>query len=617
MPVACSSPFHDAGIVSWHMRRLVRCVVVAGTISAALASVSAAAGAADRARAEPVPVQLLSITDLHGYLHPTTPAEGGEITGPDGERITVGGAGYLATHLNRLRADQPNSLLVGAGDQFAGWPYYVDAHQDEPTIEVLNAFGLDVNAVGNHELDVSPSFLIDHMGNGECFGEIGLDSCFTDSTGERFHGADFDSVSANVVEKANEQPIVPPYVVRQVEGTDGERLPVGIIGITVPGTEVGSTSFQPDLKTLGTVATVNTYVKELRNKGVQAIVLNVHDGATQSAGGSYNECNEPSGPLVDIAERVSPEVDAIVGGHWHTLLNCMLPDPNGVPRPVVEAGAHGQAINEIQLSLDPGTGDVLRDQTTARNVPNTRDVEPDPDVQSIVDHWIARGEQRSARPVAEITGDFTRTPNDAGESTMGDLAADVQYWAAEQTEAGKADLALVSTDPHEGSNAVRRDLLVANSGEPGDADGRVLDGEAWHTYGYGNPVLTVTVTGEQIHQALEEQWKVVDSAEHFAPFGVSANVSYAFDPAAPIGDRVDPADMLIDNTSLELGKDYRLAALAYTVIGGDGVTAFEGYRSPYRNQPADHEVFVDYLEAKGTLAPAPLDRVRVRSRSPA
>ncbi|MET9340802.1 hypothetical protein [Nonomuraea sp. NPDC003804] len=64
-------------------------------------------------------------------------------------------------------------------------------HADEPTIEFLNKIKVEFTTVGNHELDRSLEFLRDHMGEGECFGEIGVDSCFTDSDGRQFHGADF------------------------------------------------------------------------------------------------------------------------------------------------------------------------------------------------------------------------------------------------------------------------------------------------------------------------------------------------------------------------------------------------------------------------------------------
>jgi 5'-nucleotidase len=104
-----------------------------------------------------VDVQLLNITDLHGYLQPPGPTDGGVITGANGLTLTVGGIGYLATHLKRLREGWHNSIFYSSGDNFSGWPYYVDSQNNEPTIEALNALGLQFSSLGNHELDKGPS----------------------------------------------------------------------------------------------------------------------------------------------------------------------------------------------------------------------------------------------------------------------------------------------------------------------------------------------------------------------------------------------------------------------------------------------------------------------------
>ncbi len=93
----------------------------------------------------------------------------------------------------------------------------------------------------------------------------------------------------------------------------------------------------------------------------------------------------------------------------------------------------------------------------------------------------------------------------------------------------------------------------------------------------------------------------------FAPLAVSANVTYAFD-ASPVGDRVSPADVKIDGAALNPTKTYRVAALAYTVIGADGYPAFKTYTNPVRNN-TDHETFASYQRTHKILTPTPLTRV--------
>ncbi|WP_158880651.1 bifunctional metallophosphatase/5'-nucleotidase [Amycolatopsis anabasis] len=573
---------------------------------AALLGGTAVPAAAETA---PVDVQLVSITDFHGYLQPPSPADGGTIPGADGKQLQVGGAAYLATHLQRLRAGQRNSILFSAGDNFSGWPFEVDAHADEPTVEVLNKLGIRFSAAGNHELDVSPDFLVRHMERGRCFGEIGVDSCFPDSTGRRFRGADFDFQSANLVDAKTGRPILPPHHVEWVAGPHGKRVPVGFIGLTVPDTPTGSTSFQPGLRAEDLVKSANAAAADLKRRGVSAIVLNMHDGGTD-ASATFDDCVHPSGPAFDVARQVTPDIDAIVTGHWHAAFNCVVNDPAGRPRPVVEAANHGRLINEIKLALDPRTGEVLRDRTKSVNHAVTRDVPPDPEVAKIADYWTARGKQRYAEPLATTTGDFTRTPNAAGESTAADLYADVQYWDANRT--GHADLALIAAQPPTGSNAVRGDIRYAKGPNPADADGRVLLGESWTAYGYGNPVLTVSLTGAQLDAVLEQQWRSQpDGGVRFAPFAVSRNVRYAYGSAKPVGHKVDPADVLIDGRPLAENRVYRVAALAYTVIGADGYPAFKAYTDPVRNG-TDHETFVAYLRAHRVIGPAALDRVAAR-----
>ncbi|MEU0572212.1 bifunctional metallophosphatase/5'-nucleotidase [Nonomuraea sp. NPDC005983] len=568
--------------------------VAAGVAVASLSAIPAGA------TSSPVDVQLLSITDFHGYITPQNDAGNGTIKDPQGNTLVVGGAPYIVTHLNNLRAGHRNTITFSAGDNFSGWPTEVAYHADEPTIEFMNRAGIDFTTVGNHELDRSLEFLRDHMGRGECFGEVGVDSCFTDSSGKKFKGADFAISTANITSKGSTSPLLPPYVIRRFNG-----VPVGFINLTTPTTVEGSTSYQPSLDNLPLVETANRYAAELKRKGVQAIVANVHEGGT--AGDVYDRCTDPRGPVVDFAKEATPDIDVIVTGHWHAYFNCSIPDPAGNPRPVVEAGYHGKLINEINLKIDRSTGDVIRSATTSVNHPVTRDVTPDSEMVKLVDYWKAKGAETSAQPVGTITGDLTRTRDADGESTLGNVVADAEYADSQRTPGGGADLAMVAVAPVKGSNSLRGDLKFAKGTTPGDSDGAVLFGEAWNTWGYANPVLTVTVKGSQLEQALEQQWQTQpDGSVKFAPLAVSKNVKFSYDAGKPVGDRIKPKQVLIDGRPLDTGKTYRLAALAYTLIGADGYAAFAGYTDAVRGN-RDYEAFREYLR-QGPVTPPTLDR---------
>ncbi|MEF3117852.1 bifunctional metallophosphatase/5'-nucleotidase [Streptomyces chrestomyceticus] len=595
------------------------------TAAGALATASAvgthafASGHARDARSadEYVDVQLLNITDLHGYLQ-AAPGSSSVITGAGGRKYTVGGVAYMAAHLERLRADRANSLFFAPGDLFSGWEFPAESLADEPTIEALNRMGMDFASAGNHEFDKSPAFLSQHMVDGISYPTVDWDNSFVDSSGQRFHGADFAYYSANTVWARNGELVLPPYNIEWVDASKGRRLPIGFIHLTAIGTETMPASYQPGLRTLDQLATADRCAAELKSRGVNAIVLSMHDGAV--AGGDFNSGTNPSGPAYELALRCSPDIDAIVCGHWHTAFNMMVPDPDGVPRPFVEAGCHGQIVNEISLRLDPGTGKVVRELTTSTNHPNTRDVAPHPELSDVVKYWAGYGTRRAAVPLGKQSASFTRTRNAAGESTMGDLVADWALWAGRQPQgpmndanldpAVPADLALIAIAPRIGQAIIAGDL-------PYDAatNGTVAFGKAWNAVGFGDPIVTATVTGQQIHDALEQQWTVpAGGGLKYAPLAVSANVRYSFDATGPAGDRVDPADVFIDGTALDVSRSYRVAAPSYTLLNQDGYPAFTGFTRPFRHN-RDFESFVAYVKEKGRIAPAPLDRVTVKNSS--
>ncbi|MFI9049007.1 bifunctional metallophosphatase/5'-nucleotidase [Streptomyces sp. NPDC053427] len=569
------------------------------------------AGTAD----EYVDVQLLNITDLHGYLQ-GAPGGNSVITGAGGKAYTVGGVAYMAAHVERLRDGHRNSLFFAPGDLFSGWEFDAASFAEESTIEALNALGLDFASAGNHEFDKSAAFLTSHIGKGTTYPVIGRDDSFDDSTGRRFRGAKFPYYSANLVWNESGETVLPPYNIVHVDSGRGHTLPIGFIHLTALGTESFPGSYQPGLRTLDELDTANRCAAELKSRGVNAIVLSMHDGAV--AGGDFSSGSNPSGPAYELALRVSSDIDAIVTGHWHCAFTMMLPDPNGNPRPFVEAGCYGQLINEITLRLDPDTGEVIRPLTTSTNHPNTRDVTPHPELRSIADYWAGYGTRRAATPLGKQTASFTRRRNAAGESTMGDLVADWALWAggrprgpmddAATNPDTPAELAVIAVAPRVGQAVIAGDLVRDEA-----SDGTITLGRAWSTVGFGDPIMTVTVTGAQIHDALEEQWApTAGGGLGFAPLAVSANVRYTFDAAGPVGKRIDPADVFIDNTALDPARSYRLAAPSYTLINQDGYSAFSGFTAPVRHT-RDFESFVEFVRTRQQLTPAPLNRVAVKN----
>lgn len=432
----------------------------------------------------PLEVRLLAFNDFHGHLK--TPP--GHVHGVSGE---VGGAAYFASHLKRLGAGQPRTLVVAAGDLVGGSPLTSALFHDEPTVLAMNAMGLDVTSMGNHELDEGMPELL-RLAHGGCHPK---DGC---GLGPTFPGAKYAILGANVRDKSSGAHPLPPYVVREIEG-----VPIGFIGMPLEDTPgVVLPASVEGLKFDDEVKTVAALVPELKQKGVRAIVLLIHQGGTVKGGG-LDDCNDLHGPIVKIAERLDPEIDVVVSAHTHALYNCRV-----AGRPVTSALSFGRVITTIDLKIDRATRDVV--SVVAKNHAVTHDVAPDPAVQAIVDRAIALAAPKENRVVGRLAKTIRAATGAGGESALGDLVADAQL---EATKKSGAQLALMNP------GGLRNDLVYERT-PPEAEDGLVTYGEAFAAQPFGNTLVTVTLTGKELLTLLETE------GHGGSPLQVSEGVTY-------------------------------------------------------------------------------------------
>lgn len=447
-------------------------------------AVDASLAASADAALKPLHVKLLAFNDFHGNLRPPTGGVHG-IAGP------VGGADFLAAHLKRLGAGQPNTLVVAAGDLIGASPLTSALFHDEPTIDAMNLMGLTVTSLGNHELDEGIVEVL-RMRNGGCHPK---DGCVFDSA---FAGAQFDILAANVTEKATGKLELPAFAIREVEG-----IPIGFIGLTLEDTpSVVLPSGVEGLKFGNELQTVAAVVPELKKRGVEAIVLLIHQGGTVNGGG-LDDCNDLRGAIVDITEKLDPAVDVVVSGHTHALYNCRVGG-----RSVTSALSFGRVVTELDLSIDRKTRDVIK--VEAHNHAVTHDVDPDPAVHALIERAVTLAGPRENRVVGHITATFRAATGPSGESALGDLIADAQL---EATRTNGAVMALMNT------GGLRSDLLYEKStGET--ADGQVTYGEIFSAQPFGNGLVTLTLSGADLLDLIEHQGHVDE------PLQVSEGVTY-------------------------------------------------------------------------------------------
>lgn len=531
--------------------------------AAALVLAACAPGPRSPERERHVELTILGFNDFHGALE--RPREG------------PGGAALLAAHLRRERSRAAHSVTVSAGDLIGATPLIASLLHDEPVIEVADLLGLDFNAVGNHEFDDGKDELL-RMQHGGPHPESAA------VPGRGFTGARFRFLAANVLVEATGETLFPAYAVRSYGG-----VPVGFIGLTLAGTPtVVTASGVAGLRFLEEAGPINAAVDELRRQGVEAIVVVIHQGGYPAAGGE-DDCEDFEGPITEIVAATDRAVDLFVTGHTHQHYLCHLDG-----RPVTSAGSNGRWYTRIEARLDRESGDL--EVTGFDNVAVTADIEPAADVAALVARYRELVAVPAGRVVGRITADITRERNEAGLSALGALIADAQLAAS--ADAG-AELAFMN------EGGIRDDLRFAP--ESGESEGEVTYGQLFAVHPFGNHLVTMTLTGRQIHALLEQQWLDQPELNVLMP---SAGFSYAWTKSAPPGARVDPGSITLDGRSVEPDGLYRVTVNSFLADGGDGFPALREGRLR-RNGMADVDALEQYLEAKSPVAPPALERVRV------
>jgi 5'-nucleotidase len=527
-------------------------------------------------------VQLLAFNDFHGHLEPNTP--GTIQTGcciPNSTNtawtpmtVPAGGVEYFSTYIKSLRETNSNTITVGAGDLIGASPLISGLFHDEPTIHAMNAIGVDVSGVGNHEFDEGIQELL-RMQNGGC---AGADTCQL----EPFPGASFQYLAANVFYEGTDTTVLPPYEIKKIDNAK-----VAFIGLTLEATPtivtpagVAGLEFRPE------VPTVNALVQKLRNEnGVRAFVVLLHQGGFQTppAPGPFSGAPNPNaytdvdrcvgfaGPEVTaIAQGLDPQVDVIVSAHTHAPYIC--PDFAGTGKLVTSAASFGRVITDIDLVIDHQTKDVK--SATADNVIVRQDdtkYPKDPALTAIVDRYRAASAPIANQIVGSVTADMTRTsaggdtPN--GESALGDVIADAQLKATADDEFGASKIAFMNP------GGIRSDLLFATS-PGGEAPGQVTYGELFTVQPFGNSLVVKTCTGAQIDALLEQQIFPQTATSTSRILQVSNGFTYAWSASAAQGSRIDPSSIKLNNVVLGASTGYRVTMNSFLASGGDGFTVF-------------------------------------------
>ena len=516
----------------------------------------------------PVQLQILSINDFHGNIDTRSSAFGG-----------VGGADYLATNIRAAEAEVTNSIVVSAGDLIGASPLISALFHDEPTIEAMNLIGLEINGVGNHEFDEGSLELL-RMQNG------GAHPVDGDLDGDPFLGADFEFLAANVVVTATGQTVFPSYTVKEYEG-----IKVAFIGMTLEGTpSIVTPAGVAGLTFNDEVASANALIPGLQAKGIEAIVVLMHQGGFASEGGGDGDgCGTLSGELNDIVTGLDDAVDLVIGGHNNQRFACM--DVDG--KAVTMAYHSGRMFTDIDVTLDRYTGDMT--VQTLDNKENFRDgVTPAADLMALINKYDTLSAPLANQIIGTATADLTEDETDAGESALGDVIADAQLTATKSASTGNAVIAFMNP------GGIRADI------EAGD----VTYSEAFTTQPFGNSLVTMTLTGTQIDTLLEQQW--VGQGGRARILQVSDGFTYTWDAAMADGSKVDPTTIKIGGVTVVPGTGYRITVNSFLASGGDNFAVLVDGTDRLGGE-IDLDALVTYFgdNTPPGVSPGPQDRITV------
>ncbi|MDT4288000.1 bifunctional metallophosphatase/5'-nucleotidase [Methylomonas sp. MO1] len=557
-------------------------------------------------------IKIVAFNDFHGQLEsPGTFRQ--TPTSAASTNIPVGGVDWMAGYINELKNQNPSTVVVSAGDIIGATPLVSALFHDEPTIETMNRLGLEFNAVGNHEFDEGKTEL-KRMQNGGCH-PTDPNSCQGASVGTPvpFEGADFKFLAANVVETASGKTLFPQYAIKVIGG-----VRVGFIGMTLKETPtIVTPTGVAGLEFKDEAATVNALIPKLRARGVEAVVVMIHQGGTipvtQSAS-TINNCNDGlnGSPIKTIVNQLDDEVDLVISGHTHQAYNCQIANKAGRLISVTSANSQGRVLTDIDVAISTANGEVS--SVSAENIVVDRSntaITPNAAIKTIVDNYKALSTPIANRVIGSISAAITRTASAAGESALGDVIADAQLLATQNAGFGEAVVSFMNP------GGIRADLTFPSS-SAAEGDGKVTYAEAFTVQPFGNTLVTLTLTGTQIHTLLEQQFTgctvgypagaPVAGQAFNRIMQVSNGFSYEWKEKGTACDNVDPASIKINGVVVDPAASYRVTVNNFMADGGDQYYVLTQGTNRLGGA-LDLDALENYFTVNGTVAPGPQNRI--------
>ncbi len=530
---------------------------------------SAAPSADPNAAPAGTKVQLMGITDFHGRI-----VEAGSQVASvvEEERAKFAGVEGAA-----------GTAFLSAGDSIGASTYVSSSQQDSPTIDVLNAIGLQGSATGNHEYDK------------------GID----DLTGRVASEADFPYLAANVYDKGTTNV---PDGLEEYTTIDVGGVKIAVIGVVTKDTTslvspdgIASVDFGDPTDAVNRVADELDALPE--DQQPDMTVVEAHLGASSTE--SLVAAEASNAEFKKLVTEADPSIDALLTGHTHLPSNFDAPvpgDPNRT-RPVIQAGNYGSVVGQLQLESD-GAGNWT---TTKSDLISTKDKDYASPVVDKVKQIVADADEKAKGPgsvvAGTITEDITRATKDGAEdrgaeSTLGNLVADALKSGVEDSQLAPADFGI--TNP----GGLRTDLKcddIYNTEKRCEVTAAELNA----VLPFANDHGVVTMKGSDVIGLFEEQWQPEGASRPFLHLGISKELDVVYDSSAERGQRVK--SVKVNGKEIDPNTDYRVATLSFLAAGGDNFSSFAKGKFELSGL-TDYETWTKYFNENSPVAPDKSER---------
>ncbi|WP_339625862.1 metallophosphatase [uncultured Winogradskyella sp.] len=281
--------------------------------SAAATAIVGGLGLQSFASAKVKKITILHTNDVHSHIDPFGP--------DDGRNANKGGVARRATLVESIRKENPNTLLLDAGDIFQGTPYF-NYYGGELEFKLMSMLKYDLATIGNHDFDNSINGLYAQLPN-----------------------ANFDFVSANYdFSNTVMDTHVKPYKIFIKNG-----IKIGVFGLGIQLDGLVDKKMYKETVYNDPIEVAQDMSRILKEEQLCDLVICLsHIG--------YFYKNSPDRVCDLSLAKATKDIDLIIGGHTHTFLPKPTIEKNSIGKNVLvnQVGAYGLYLGKVDFYFETG-----------------------------------------------------------------------------------------------------------------------------------------------------------------------------------------------------------------------------------------------------------------------